>query len=512
MTRKLILLIMTTGLFVGTACRQGDLRGDAGEPDDEGPPTVAVTHWTDRSELFMEYPVLVAGRAGRFAIHVTDLRDFKPVRAGEAVVVLAPSDGGTALEFRGGLSRPGIFGADVTIGEPGAYLMSLRVEAPGLEDLHELGEVTVHEPGAEPRTEEDEAEAITFLKEQQWVLEFGTEPVQARPLRSSLTVPGEVRPRGGGEAVISATVSGRLDPSIAARSTGDRVARGALLTRIIPGSEDLRDAASLRAALVEAEQRYELARSNRDRVARLLETRAVPERRLAEAEAALATAEASLAAERARLDRFEVLGEGASPSGSGLFEISAPFAGVITESRLAPGTSVEEGEALLRLVDVDRVDVVGAVPESRASSRPSVKEAELLLADSRVVPLSGPPIPAGHVDRESRTIETRFPLDNRGTRLAIGQAVRVRLLLGESESLPALPESAGVDDGGRPVVFVQTGGESFQRRPVTLGSREGGYVHVLEGAGPGERVVSTGAYLVRLAAMSSQIPAHGHVH
>ena len=29
---------------------------------------------------------------------------------------------------------------------------------------------------------------------------------------------------------------------------------------------------------------------------------------------------------------------------------------------------------------------------------------------------------------------------------------------------------------------------------------------------PGERVVDRGAYLIRLAAMSTQIPAHGHVH
>ena len=75
-----------------------------------------------------------------------------------------------------------------------------------------------------------------------------------------------------------------------------------------------------------------------------------------------------------------------------------------------------------------------------------------------------------------------------------------------------MPESAIVEDGGRPLIFVQTGGESFERRPVRLGSREGGYVRVLEGIEAGERVVHRGAYLVRLAAMSTQIPAHGHVH
>jgi multidrug efflux pump subunit AcrA (membrane-fusion protein) len=69
-----------------------------------------------------------------------------------------------------------------------------------------------------------------------------------------------------------------------------------------------------------------------------------------------------------------------------------------------------------------------------------------------------------------------------------------------------------VDDGGRPVVFVQAAGETFLRRPVRLGIREGGYVQVLEGVSRGERVVARGAHLIRLAAMSGQVPAHGHVH
>ncbi len=84
--------------------------------------------------------------------------------------------------------------------------------------------------------------------------------------------------------------------------------------------------------------------------------------------------------------------------------------------------------------------------------------------------------------------------------------------MGAAASGTAIPESAIVEDGGRPVAFVQTGGESFERRPLRLGNRAAGVVHVLEGIEPGERVVHRGAYLVRLAAMSSSVPAHGHVH
>lgn len=54
--------------------------------NDDDPPAVAVTVWSERTELFMEYPPLVAGEQVRFAIHLTDLADFSPVREGRVVV------------------------------------------------------------------------------------------------------------------------------------------------------------------------------------------------------------------------------------------------------------------------------------------------------------------------------------------------------------------------------------------------------------------------------------------
>ena len=69
-----------------------------------------------------------------------------------------------------------------------------------------------------------------------------------------------------------------------------------------------------------------------------------------------------------------------------------------------------------------------------------------------------------------------------------------------------------MDDAGRPIVFVQREGETFERRAVTLGPRSGDLVQITEGVKPGDRVVTKGAYLVRLASLSTSVPAHGHVH
>ena len=76
----------------------------------------------------------------------------------------------------------------------------------------------------------------------------------------------------------------------------------------------------------------------------------------------------------------------------------------------------------------------------------------------------------------------------------------------------AVPDSAIVDDAGQPVVFVQVGGESFQRRAVQLGNREAGLVQITGDIEPRERIVTRGAPLIRLAALSPQVPAHGHTH
>jgi membrane fusion protein, heavy metal efflux system len=75
-----------------------------------------------------------------------------------------------------------------------------------------------------------------------------------------------------------------------------------------------------------------------------------------------------------------------------------------------------------------------------------------------------------------------------------------------------VPTSALVDEDGRAVVFVQLSGETFEKRDLELGIRDGAYVQILSGVSEGERVVTQGAYAIRLASVSTTIPAHGHSH
>ena len=76
----------------------------------------------------------------------------------------------------------------------------------------------------------------------------------------------------------------------------------------------------------------------------------------------------------------------------------------------------------------------------------------------------------------------------------------------------AVPRAAILDDNGTPVAYVQTGGESFERRTLTLGATDGAWTQVLRGIEPGEMVVAAGGYQVRLASLSGNEFAGGHAH
>ncbi len=113
-------------------------------PTAEEPPTIAVTRWTEKTELFMEYPSLVAGEKARFAVHLTDLSDFRPLTAGQVVIELRSPGGSVKTFSTDAPGRPGIFGVDVLPSEPGTYSMTVQLDSPRLKDVHELGAVAVY--------------------------------------------------------------------------------------------------------------------------------------------------------------------------------------------------------------------------------------------------------------------------------------------------------------------------------------------------------------------------------
>lgn len=478
---------------------------------------LAVTRWTSKTELFAEYPPLVVGQTSRFAIHLTRLDSFKALTAGTVEVQLR-SESGTPEVFKvEAPSRPGIFGVDVTPTREGARTLIVSLHLPGLDDEHQVGTVMVYPDQAAaraaPTPNEPAVESISFLKEQQWALDFGTALVEVAPVRESLRVPAVVAARSGGVANVVAPIDGRL-VGVVDLVPGASVTAGQELARVQPPPSAPAELPQIQQAHAEAGTALQLAIRDRERAERLVSAGAAPQKRLDEARAAQEQAQTRVTAAEGRLAQYQsARTAGAAASDEGLFVVRSPLAGVVAERIATSGANVSSGTALFRIVDAQRVQLTGHVRESDLARARQVQAAELEVPGHETRTAAGRLISLGRVlDPATRTVPITFAFDNDTWGLAIGQAVFLHLSLDEVPARPVVPTSALVDDAGRPIVFVQREGEAFERRPVTLGARSGSLVQVTSGISAGERVVTTGAYLVRLASLSTQVPSHGHVH
>jgi cobalt-zinc-cadmium efflux system membrane fusion protein len=516
MTTKTVLVLFVAGLSVNVCNRASS---PAERAEDELP-TLDVTHWTEKTELFMEYPPLVAGQPALFAIHLTRLADFTPVSAGQATVEFTPESGGTAKTLVGPKpSRPGAFRVEEAPPPPGRYRWALVLEAPDLSDRHELGTITVFsdEQAARAETEKapaEDATAIAYLKEQQWTNEFATVLVHEAEIRSSIRVPATIHPLPGGEAIVAAPAAGRFRAE-SLLSIGDRVRADQVLGRLEPRLSAGADRATLEAELATARAAVEAARVEQERAERLLAERAVPARRAEDARRAAGVAEAQVRAAEARLtQRDEALRSGGGGAAGNTFALRAPIAGRLAEVMATLGASYDEGAPLFRIVRTDRLELEVQVPA------PDVPAARATAGVALEVPGIAEPFQlrpdhvrdSGVVDPSTRALAVQMDIPNPGERLLVGQTATAILYGRERQRVPAVPATAVLMEAGRPYVFVQVGGEQFSRRFIEIASRDGELVGIRSGLMPGERVVTRGAYEVQLASAASGLPAEGHVH
>jgi RND family efflux transporter MFP subunit len=485
-------------------------------PEAEGPEALSVTRWTDQTELFAEYPPLVVGETSRFAIHLTRLDGFKALNEGQVTVMLRGGPAPVETFRVESPSRPGIFGVDVKPAQMGRRELVIALTSGGLKDEHQVGQVEVYRDAAAAQAavvaEKEAAPGISFLKEQQWTLDFGTAVVREDTVRESISAPATIEARPDGAADVVAPIGGRLT-QVSPLAVGASISRNAELARLLPSTGASTDLPALQRARAEAQNALTLATRDRERAERLTKAGAAPERRLDEARAAEEQAGVRLTAAEASLTQFNAVRAGGEASAAGLFIVRAPLSGVVAARSAVAGANVSAGTHLFRIVNASQVHVIGLVPEADTARAQAATGAELEIAGRPGRIALGSRVSVGKVlDPGNRTLPITFALDNSGLGVPVGQTAVLHMLLAATSPRPVVPAAALVDDAGRPIVFVQRGGETFERRAVTVGARSGDVVQILEGVKAGERVVTKGAYLVRLASLSTTVPAHGHVH
>ena len=507
----------------GQAPAAGD-HGQAGEVK-----TAQISVFGERHEIFAEHRLVVAGTPTKFVTHVTDLKTLEPRREGPVRFQMRLGQEPTIEQTEKAPVRAGIYEAMLTFPRAGDWSVALTVPT-------EEGEKTISFPpvkvlaSAEELAKAPMPEAptgISFLKEQQWKILAGTEAAGKRKLVEQLRLPAMVVARPGSLAQVTPPIAGRLllPSGKAMPLVGERVEAGQTLAFLQPSFSELA------ARFVEAEGevvRAKLALEQADlafkRIEKLAKAEAKSGRELQEAEFALKTAQAkhdaAVALQATYRQASTNLGAQSSVAFQPTIDLRSPIGGIlIQQSGAAVGEYITAEKAVFTVLDSTTVFIEAHVPEASIKRLGATKAAsyEVPGETGRFVPITddgaGRLVYVGiQVDVATRTVPLIYEAKNPDSRLRVGQSVNLFVVTARTEDTLAIPSAAIVEEDGRPIAFVQAGGETFQKRDLTLGIRDGNWVQVLSGVTEGERVVTKGAYSVRLASVSSAIPAHGHVH
>ncbi len=493
-TRFLSLLITGGILFSGAGCSQNETATEtsADEPDI----SYAVTIWTEKTELFFEYPALIAGETGgSWAIHLTVLERFKPVTGGSLKLFFSDSEGGVVEFTSEAPVRAGIYTPAPTLPQPGTYELAIVVDSPQLQDRIEVGEVRVYRDLGDVPEQAEDGGGISFLKEQQWPIDFSVVEAVRRDVETTVQASGEILPVAGRLAEVAAPMDGLVlaPENVTAPVSGERVKAGQRLATLSPVAGD--------GSYAEVRALLDRLRRENARATRLYEAEAIPEKRLIEARSELEAAESHLEAMGGASDGYNLT-------------VSSPISGTVVSRHLSPGSRVEAGEVLFTIVDASQVWVRLRIParyilqaSGATGAMFTVEGSDRSFHADRVVAIGE------IIDPDSRSLPITFVVDNADTALKIGMLAQGHLSTGGSLSGIALPNEAIQNEDGVSVAYVQVGGETFERRVLRLGASDGAYTIVEDGIVAGEHVVNNGAYQVYLGSLStSDIATEAHLH
>lgn len=500
-------IILVAGLFLA-ACSHKD---EAGHPHDaEGNhvtasnevPRVDYTVWTDKTELFVEFPVLVVSQQSRFAAHFTILDKHKAVTEGSVTVSLIQGEKGVRQTVNAP-SSPGIFSPTLQPNKAGNYQLVFDIKTPKLTDRIILKDIKVYanveDAIAELGGEEGDDGSITFLKEQAWKMEFQTVPVYRKEVFDVVHTSGNWNVAPSDYQSLVATTNGQVSYKQKSLTEGSMVKKGQVLLSI--QSANLTDN-NLQTAYEKAKATYTQSKAEYERKKDLYESKVIAKSEFEKVESKYQVAKVE----------YETLAAGYT---GGSKQIVAPFDGYVKSIHTRNGDFVNQGDELLVITSSNSSVLEIDLSTSYSSQVKNIQNIWYQPAENQwsdMVTQNGAILSTGKSVDEHQPLLKVFAQINAGIEMPEGAFTKVDVAIGSTGTGLVVPESALLEDYGNYSVVVQLSGESFEMRNITIGKRNGSEVEVLSGLKEGEVVVTTGAFQVKMASMSGNAPAHGHAH
>ena len=317
------------------------------------------------------------------------------------------------------------------------------------------------------------ADVLPLTAAQKKNLGIATVAAATQTASPALTYPARVTLPPASVRVVAAAGAGLVTQLHV--QAGDTVKRGApLVTLSMPGLADAQN------ALTQARLKSQLAGGNAARDEKLFGEGLIAESRLRATQSEAQSARASQAAAQTAL---AMLGAG-KVSGSAI-TLTAPIAGVVTESAAEPGQRVDAGMALVKVADLSRLAL--EIPLSTAQARQVAVGQSVTVADS---PASGRVTALLPQLNASQSVLARASLVDPQKLLRPGQSVQVAITGSQSTQGLAVPAAALVWKANVPYVFVETA-QGFAPTPVQLIRQNASQAEV-GGLAPGSRVAAKG--------------------
>jgi len=300
------------------------------------------------------------------------------------------------------------------------------------------------------------------------------EAVKLTQMAPTLTVPGNVISKNDTRlaAEISATVQWVAE-------VGTRINKGDILARMDNQLLKL-DLINNKADIKRIDAQLAYRTKELTRLSKLLQSKSIPQSRYDEAISLKSVLEQELKQAGARRDRTAYLIEKSN--------IKAPVSGWIVERFIAIGEHVSAGEEIVRLVDVDNIEISAQVPLKIVANIKQGSKIRVQNQDEEIWATVRSIIPVG--DNISRMVEIR--VDIPADKWMIGAAVRLDLPETKSRSVMTIPKDALIIRANERYVYKVAQDGKTEKIDVETGVRDTGLIEVTGELSPGDQIIIRG--------------------
>jgi len=367
-------------------------------------------------------------------------------------------------------------------------------EHEGHDHEHETGEE--HAGHSHESEEAKHSDEIIFPKAQAAKTTFEVREIQPASFNQVVKTTGQVLAAPGDEAVIVATSNGVVSFSSNKLTEGTKVQKGQSLFQI--SSKDIAEGDYY----TKVKATYEAAKASYDRAEALVKDKIISQKEFESTKLEFENAKTA----------YDAVSNNKTAKG---VSVNAPINGHMKNILVKEGEYITVGQPLATVSQNQRLVLRAEVSQRYYNAMQSVKSANFKTPyDNKVYSLedlNGRLLSFGKTSNEnSFFIPVSFEFDNKGEVIP-GSFVEVYLISAPIENTLSIPVSALTNEMGIHYVYVQIDEEGYRKQEVALGANNGKEVQIIKGLHPGDRVVTQGAYQVKMASASGAIP-HGHSH